>query len=271
MIILLKQFWNNFGIKYQAINHDIPMGAATFHPDVFFGIIKNEVINDSQLKGGLLFQQKCRRPLDSLSTSQIRMSTYDQFQVIIDLHSFQDLTKDYLHKIFIESLNYIGIDIDSHEIAFIDGKWDSPSLGALGTGWEVRIDNVEVCQITYFTNFAGFKLNNIILEFAYGVERLQFIKNGSSKNLNAYADSFVKISLNDSINMFESLINTINFNLIINQNFYSCYDLLLELNHLVNLMDVNFLIDNTTKNMKLIRIRELTYLMANKYKDHVLS
>lgn len=265
----LKAFWSNFGIKNYINGYDIPMGAATFHPHVFFGIIENEFQDKGYIANGLFFEQTCRRPLDELSKSNVRFSIYDQFQVIIDNNKFKSISNEYLHKIFIDSLEFIGIDIHKNEITFLESEWNSPSLGAKGIGLEVRLNNIEICQITYFTSFGGFDLKKIVLEFAYGVERIGYILYNSNIN-NQYLECFSKISIEQSNKLLEIYNEAIKDN-IKEKLYISAYDYFLMGNNILNIMDANCLIDNTTKNVKLIELREFSFLIAKTYKNYALS
>ena len=46
--------------------------------------------------------------------------------------------------------------------------WESPTLGAWGLGWEVRLDGMEITQFTYFQEIGGIPLNPITGEITYG-------------------------------------------------------------------------------------------------------
>ena len=38
----------------------------------------------------------------------------------------------------------LGIDLLQHDIKFEEDNWESPTLGALGIGWQVMLDGLEI-------------------------------------------------------------------------------------------------------------------------------
>ncbi|HET6369691.1 MAG TPA: glycine--tRNA ligase subunit alpha, partial [Nitrospiria bacterium] len=48
----------------------------------------------------------------------------------------------------------------------------SPTLGAWGLGWEVRLDGMEITQFTYFQEIGGMSLDPVSVEITYGLERI---------------------------------------------------------------------------------------------------
>ena len=71
-----------------------------------------------------------------------------------------------------ESLARLGINPKQHDIRFIQDDWESPTLGAWGSGWEVRLDGMEITQFTYFQEIGGIELSPITGEITYGTERI---------------------------------------------------------------------------------------------------
>jgi glycyl-tRNA synthetase alpha chain len=53
-----------------------------------------------------------------------------------------------IQHLYLESLAVLGIDPKRHDIRFVQDDWESPTLGAWGLGWEVRLDGMEVTQFT---------------------------------------------------------------------------------------------------------------------------
>src|SRR3990170_3912854 len=74
---------------------------------------------------------------------------YYQFQVIMK-PAPADVQSQYL-----DSLAALGLKVADHDVRFVQDDWESPSLGAWGLGWEVRLDGVEVTQFTYFQEIGG--------------------------------------------------------------------------------------------------------------------
>jgi glycyl-tRNA synthetase alpha chain len=74
--------------------------------------------------------------------------------------------------VYLESLRHIGIDLERHDVRFVEDDWESPTLGAWGLGWEVWLDGQEITQFTYFQQSGGFDLEPITAEITYGIERI---------------------------------------------------------------------------------------------------
>lgn len=77
-----------------------------------------------------------------------------------------------IQTLYLESLGCIGINVDEHDIRFVEDNWESPTLGAWGLGWEVWLDGMEITQFTYFQQMGSIDLNPITVEITYGLERI---------------------------------------------------------------------------------------------------
>ena len=77
-----------------------------------------------------------------------------------------------LQALYLGSLEAIGIDMELHDIRFVEDDWESPTLGAWGLGWEVWCDGMEVSQFTYFQQVGGHDCHPVSGELTYGLERL---------------------------------------------------------------------------------------------------
>jgi glycyl-tRNA synthetase alpha chain len=77
-----------------------------------------------------------------------------------------------LQELYLRSLEAIGIDMELHDIRFVEDDWESPTLGAAGLGWEVWCDGMEVSQFTYFQQVGGHDCHPVSGELTYGLERL---------------------------------------------------------------------------------------------------
>jgi glycyl-tRNA synthetase alpha chain len=77
-----------------------------------------------------------------------------------------------IQDLYLESLARLGINPKQHDIRFMQDDWESPTLGAWGLGWEVRLDGMEITQFTYFQEIGGIELNPITVEITYGTERI---------------------------------------------------------------------------------------------------
>ena len=113
------------------------------------------------------YVQPSRRPTDGrYGENPNRLQHYYQFQVLIKPSppNHQDL--------YLGSLRAIGIDMELHDIRFVEDDWESPTLGAWGLGWEVWCDGMEVSQFTYFQQVGGHDCKPVSGELTYGLERL---------------------------------------------------------------------------------------------------
>ncbi|HTO73433.1 MAG TPA: glycine--tRNA ligase subunit alpha, partial [Gemmatimonadales bacterium] len=81
-------------------------------------------------------------------------------------------------ELYLASLSHLGIKKTDHDIRFLHDDWESPTLGAWGLGWEVRLDGMEITQFTYFQEVGGIPLEPIAVELTYGIERLSLYLQG---------------------------------------------------------------------------------------------
>jgi len=94
------------------------------------------------------------------------MQHYYEYQVVLKP------SPDNIQDLYLDSLATLGINPKQHDIRFIQDDWESPTLGAWGLGWEVRLDGMEITQFTYFQEVGGVELNPITVELTYGTERI---------------------------------------------------------------------------------------------------
>ena len=74
--------------------------------------------------------------------------------------------------LYLDSLATLGINPRQHDVQFVQDDWESPTLGAWGLGWEVRLDGMEITQFTYFQEAGGHALDPVTVELTYGTERI---------------------------------------------------------------------------------------------------
>ena len=159
MILTLHRFWADAGCAILQ-PYDMRMGAGTFHPATTLRALGPEPWNAA-------FVQPCRRPTDGrYGENPNRLQHYYQYQVILKPSPPE------LQRLYLESLQAIGIDPLAHDIRFVEDDWESPTLGAWGLGWEVWCDGMEVTQFTYFQQMGGFDCRPVAGELTYGLERL---------------------------------------------------------------------------------------------------
>ena len=159
LILSLHQFWANQNcIIYQP--YDLEKGAGTFNPATFLRALGPE-------PWCAAYVEPCRRPTDGrFGENPNRLQHYYQYQVVMKP------CPDNIQALYLDSLAALGIDPCKHDIQFIQDDWESPTLGAWGLGWEVRLDGMEITQFTYFQEAGGEMLDPITVELTYGTERI---------------------------------------------------------------------------------------------------
>jgi len=159
MIEKLENFWKNQGCLILP-PFDEQVGAGTLSPYTFLRAIGKK-------PWAVAYLQPSRRPADGrYGENPNRLYMHHQYQVMIK----PPLTN--IKDIYLESLKTLGLKLSKHEIKFIEDNWETAVLGALGVGWEVRLDGLEITQFTYFQQAAGIILNPVTVEITYGLERL---------------------------------------------------------------------------------------------------
>ena len=160
IILALQQYWAERGCVILQ-PYDMEVGAGTFHPATTLRALGPDDVWNAA------YVQPSRRPTDGrYGDNPNRLQHYYQFQVMMK-PSPEDSQRLYL-----DSLEAIGLNLDEHDIRFVEDDWESPTLGAAGYGWEVWCDGMEVSQFTYFQQVGGIKCDPVPLELTYGVERL---------------------------------------------------------------------------------------------------
>jgi glycyl-tRNA synthetase alpha chain len=159
IILRLQTYWAEKGCAVLQ-PYDMEVGAGTFHPATTLRSLGSK-------PWAAAYVQPSRRPTDGrYGENPNRLQHYYQFQVLIK-PSPPDLQDLYLG-----SLEAIGIDMEMHDIRFVEDDWESPTLGAWGLGWEVWCDGMEVSQFTYFQQVGGHDCKPVAGELTYGLERL---------------------------------------------------------------------------------------------------
>ena len=199
------------------------------------------------------------------------MQHYYQFQVLI-----KPSPKN-IKKLYLNSLTTIGINYKDHDIRFVEDDWESPTLGAVGLGWEVWCDGMEITQFTYFQKMAGFECKPVSVELTYGLERIcmftQQKKNVFDLLWNdagiKYKDVFQQAEKEFSAYNFEHA-NTDNLLKIFNmlemeaksltekKISLPAYDQCLKASHVFNILDARGVISVAQRAEYIGRIREIT-------------
>lgn len=155
----LQEYWASVGCAVmQSSNTEV--GAGTMNPATFLRVLGPEPWNVAYVEPSV-------RPDDSrYGDNPNRLQRHTQFQVILkpDPGNSQEL--------YLGSLAALGIDIQSHDVRFVEDNWESPVLGAWGLGWEVWMDGMEITQFTYFQQAGSMPLLPVSVEITYGLERI---------------------------------------------------------------------------------------------------
>ncbi len=165
LILSLHRFW---AARHCIIGqpYDLEKGAGTFNPATFLRVLGPEPWRAA-------YVEPCRRPTDGrYGDNPNRLQHYYQYQVVIKP------CVDNIQTLYLDSLAVLGIDPRRHDIRFVQDDWESPTLGAWGLGWEVRLDGMEITQFTYFQEAGGQSLEPVTVELTYGTERIAMYLQG---------------------------------------------------------------------------------------------
>ena len=158
-IMTLQEYWAQQGCAIvQPL--DMEVGAGTFHPMTFLRALGPEPMSCA-------YVQPSRRPTDGrYGDNPNRLQHFYQYQVVLKP------SPDNIQELYLGSLEAAGIDMNIHDVRFVEDNWESPTLGAWGLGWEVWLNGMEVSQFTYFQQVGGLECKPVTGEITYGLERL---------------------------------------------------------------------------------------------------
>tara|TARA_B100000927_G_scaffold57866_1_gene44745 strand:- start:11394 stop:12290 length:897 start_codon:yes stop_codon:yes gene_type:complete len=273
LILMLQDFWSSNGCVILQ-PYDMEVGAGTFHPGTILRALGEDQWNAA-------YVQPSRRPTDGrFGENPNRLQHYYQFQVVLKP------SPDDIQDLYLNSLEYIGIDKSKHDIRFVEDDWESPTLGAWGLGWEVWCDGMEVSQFTYFQQVCGYDCRPVTGELTYGLERLamyvQGVDNVYELNYNGlFGDN--NISYGDVFKEAEREYSEYNFNyanvemimkhfseieieckkLAENNLALPAYDQCIKASHLFNILDARGAISVTERQGYILRVRALAKLSAD--------
>ena len=251
--------------------YDMEVGAGTFHVATFLRSIGPEPWRSA-------YVQASRRPTDGrYGDNPNRLQHYYQFQVLLkpSPDNFQDL--------YLESLEAIGIDLNVHDIRFVEDNWESPTLGAWGLGWEVWLNGMEITQFTYFQQVGSLRCEPVSGEITYGLERLAMYLQGVESvfdliwdNNVTYREIFHQNEVEQSKYNFK-LANTdylfLEFDycekthqtLISEKLSIPAYEQVLKASHIFNLLDARHAISVTDRARFIKRVRAMSQKVAKIY------
>ncbi len=165
IILKLQDYWARQNcVILQPYNSEV--GAGTFNPATFLRSLGPEPWRTA-------YVEPSRRPKDGrYAENPNRVQQYHQFQVILKPPPAD------VQELYLNSLRALGIEIEKHDIRFVEDDWESPTLGAWGLGWEVWLDGLEITQFTYFQQVGSIDLEVISAEITYGLERIAMYVQG---------------------------------------------------------------------------------------------
>ncbi|GAJ45958.1 glycine--tRNA ligase alpha subunit [Holospora elegans E1] len=267
LYLTLQKFWHKKGC---CLLHpcDVPVGAATFHPEVLFPALGKKPWRAA-------FMQACRRPGDGrFGDNPNRLQKFHQFQVL--LKPIPEEVKSWMLESFVE----LGIPVHQCDIRFVEDNWESPTLGAQGLGWEVWINGMEVLQFTYFQKIGGYECRPASVELAYGMERIALVQQNKKNvfdlawnqdpGLVTYRDLFLHQEKEFSRYYFEHtcpLKLTQNFHYTLEQAgkilaegmMLPAYELCMQGSHLFNMLEASGTLSVVQKGDYILKIRELVH------------
>ena len=270
LLLKLQEFWKNKGCNI-VMPYDFPSGAGTFHPATLLRSLEKGPWN-------VAYVAPSRRPTDGrYGENPNRLGSYYQFQVIMKP------SPDNIQEMYLESLEYLGLNLKEHDVRFVEDNWESPTLGDWGLGWEVWLDGMEVTQFTYFQQVGGLKTFPVPVEITYGTERLAMYLQGVDNvydikwNENTtYGDMHKRSEFEFSKYNFEIADTKMLFRWFEDSRNEAkrcieaklplpAYDYTIFASHIFNVLDARKAISQTERQNYILKIRELAKAVAELY------
>ena len=270
LILNLSKYWSDNGCVIQQ-PYDIEKGASTMNPATFLRALGPEPFNCAMV-------EPCRRPTDArYGENPNRLGHYFQYQVILKP------SPDNAQDLYLNSLSAMGIDLNKHDVRFVEDNWESPTLGAAGVGWEVWLDGMEITQFTYFQQVGGIEVKPVVLEITYGLERIaMYLQNTNSvfdikwNDSLKYGDIYLQNEIEQSKYNFEVSSPERLFELfdLASKEAQNCmeagivlpaYDWVLKCSHTFNLLDARGVISKDERINYIARVRTLASKVAELY------
>lgn len=270
IIFNLQKFWGEQGCIIQQ-PYDTEKGAGTMNPTTFLRVLGPEPWK-------VAYVEPSRRPADGrYGENPNRVQQHYQLQVVLKP------SPENVQEIYFKSLESLGISRKEHDIRFIEGDWEAPTLGAWGLGWEVWLDGLEITQFTYFQQAGGLDLDIIPVEITYGLERLGMVIQDVDNIFDlkwgkdiTYRDIRHQAEVEQSRYNFEEADIHMLFNLF---NIYEkeagrlikielplpAYDYILKCSHTFNLLDARGAISVSERTGYISRVRNIARLCAEEY------
>ncbi|MFP3014427.1 MAG: glycine--tRNA ligase subunit alpha [Arsenophonus sp.] len=276
LILALQDYWTEQGCAIvQAL--DMEVGAGTSHPITFLRALGQEPI-------AAAYVQATRRPSDGrYGKNPNRLQLYYQFQVVIKPSPYN------IQELYLNSLRSLGLNLNIHDVRFVEDNWENPTLGACGLGWEVWLNGMEITQFTYFQQMGCLECKPITSEITYGLERLamyiqdvdnvyDLLWHDGTLGKTTYGDIYYQNELEQStynfeyanidflFKRFEEYEKEAQYLLTLETPLpLPAYERILKAAHAFNLLDARKSISVTERQCYIMRIRTLTKLVAKTY------
>jgi glycyl-tRNA synthetase alpha chain len=270
IIARLQAFWMNQGCAVlQPYNSEV--GAGTLNPATFLRVLGPE-------PWAAAYVEPSKRPKDGrYGENPNRVQQFLQYQVVLKP------PPDDVVKLYIESLEYIGIDPARHDIRLVEDDWEAPTLGASGLGWEVWLDGMEITQFTYFQQAGSLELEPITAELTYGLLRICLYLQGVDSVMDVewgggvtWADVNLSAEREFSAFHFEAANTELYFRMFADfekevgamlerELVLPAYDYAVKLSHVFNILDARGAISVTERTGYIGRIRKLARKIALAY------
>ncbi|MBN1493658.1 MAG: glycine--tRNA ligase subunit alpha [Candidatus Omnitrophica bacterium] len=268
----LNAFWSDRGCLIVQ-PYDLEVGAGTFSPHTFLRALGPEPWKAA-------YVEPSRRPTDGrYGENPLRTQHYYQYQVVLKP------SPGNVQEMYLQSLKAIGIDINAHDIRFVEDDWESPTLGAWGLGWEVWLDGLEITQFTYFQQCGSIDLDVVLCELTYGLERIAMFLQKKHSMFDivwnediTYGDVHLESEKQFSAFNFEEASVELNMRyfteyeaeakrLVERDLILPAYDFCLKASHIFNLLDARGAISVTERPRFIGRIRALARMCAQRYRE----
>ena len=272
IILTLQKYWADQGCALLQ-PYDMEVGAGTSHTATFLRAIGPEPWKAA-------YVQPSRRPKDGrYGDNPNRLQHYYQYQVVLKP------APDNILDLYLGSLRALGFDLKKNDVRFVEDDWENPTLGALGLGWEVWLNGMEVTQFTYFQQVGGIDCRPATGEITYGLERLAMYLQGVDNVYKllwteglTYGDVYHQNEVEQSAYNFEHSDADFLFaafaahekkalELIEEKLALPAYEQVLKAAHTFNLLDARGAISVTERAAYIGRIRTLARAVAQSYYD----
>lgn len=266
----LDEYWSGNGcVLLPPFDHEV--GAGTFAPSTFLKSLGPDEWRVATI-------QPCRRPTDGrYGENPNRNQHYFQYQVVLKP------APENVQSLYLNSLSHIGLNLQEHDVRFVEDDWESPTLGAWGLGWEVWLDGMEITQFTYFQQVGSLEVELVPAELTYGLERiamyLQKVDHIQDLQWNEklkYRDIFFQSEVENcfynfqhaDVDMLKSLFGMYEkeaMALLEKKLVYPAYSFTLKCSHTFNLLDARGAISVSERANYIGRVRNLARASAECY------